>query len=444
MKKTGTIFLALLGGTIAFSSAANASSSACRSIGDPMKRLACYDKAANVPAPSGKTADAKPTQSAVFNPMPLKAKADVPSLAPRFWVEAEGGIYGFSKNLSVLTATAPPAATGPTFVPTAPGFIGVVSISTVTNPLSIADPPGLGGGGSYRVGYWLDPERTIAVDGSIFYVQGSSKFDLSGAPTSVKTSNFINTTPDVFVGVSDDTTTTTLSNGAISDQLYGADVNFRMSAPHLTTLSNLEFMVGARYVSLDEKLTASVNSLFSRNYQPSLGLPGVVDFSNSVSGTDSFRIRNDFIGPQIGFNAEEHWGRYWVASENKVAIGATIEGLAVSGVNVSSTTPTRTLLLAGVPIAVNGNTSPIIGASGNPSFGLFGQGDRSETVFAVVPSGNIKAGYDINDTVSLTLAYNYLYMSGVGRIGDQIASPSDIRQSGFFAQGITLGAKARF
>ena len=203
-------------------------------------------------------------------------------------------------------------------------------------------------------------------------------------------------------------------------------------------------MVGARYVSLDEKLTASVNSLFSRNYQPSLGLPGVVDFSNSVSGTDSFRIRNDFIGPQIGFNAEEHWGRYWVASENKVAIGATIEGLAVSGVNVSSTTPTRTLLLAGVPIAVNGNTSPIIGASGNPSFGLFGQGDRSETVFAVVPSGNIKAGYDINDTVSLTLAYNYLYMSGVGRIGDQIASPSDIRQSGFFAQGITLGAKARF
>jgi hypothetical protein len=65
-------------------------------------------------------------------------------------------------------------------------------------------------------------------------------------------------------------------------------------------------------------------------------------------------------------------------------------------------------------------------------------------MFAVVPSGNIKAGYDINEMLSLTLAYNYLYMSSVGRVGDQIASPSDIRQSGFFAQGLTAGVKARF
>jgi hypothetical protein len=71
--------------------------------------------------------------------------------------------------------------------------------------------------------------------------------------------------------------------------------------------------------------------------------------------------------------------------------------------------------------------------------------DRSRTAFAVVPSGNIKAGCDIiPDMLSLTLAYNYLYMSSVGRVGDQITSPFGITQSSFFAQGITLGAKAKF
>ena len=65
-------------------------------------------------------------------------------------------------------------------------------------------------------------------------------------------------------------------------------------------------------------------------------------------------------------------------------------------------------------------------------------------MFAVVPSGTITLGYDFTDTWSLILAYNYIYLSSVGRVGDQVTSPADIRQSGFFAQGITLGAKAQF
>src|SRR4029077_7538904 len=134
-----------------------------------------------------------------------------------------------------------------------------------------------------------------------------------------------------------------------------------------------------------------------------------------------------------------------VASENKVAVGAIIEGLSVSGVNVFSTTPTKTLVLAGIPLAVNAGGTPVSGVGAAPSFGLFAQGDRSKTAFAVVPSGNIKVGYDvIDDMLSLTLAYNYLYMSNVGRVGDQITSPFDIRQSSFFAQGITFGVKAKF
>ncbi len=293
------------------------------------------------------------------------------------------------------------------------------------------------------MGYWLDPGRTMAVEGSVFFVQGKSRFDLSGAPTTVKTSTFINTTPDVFVGLFDDTTTTALT-GTITDRLYGADANFRMKAPYFGGLPNFDVMVGMRYAALDEKLTASVNSLFSRTFQPGLGLPPPVDFSNSSSGSDSFRIRNDFIGPQIGFSAEQHWGRFWVANENKVAVGAMIERLSVSGSTATSTTPTTTLGVAGIPLTVNGGAPPVTGVGGPASYGLFAQGSRSKTVFAFAPSGNIKAGYDINDMLSLTIAYNYLYMSNVGRVGDQFASLADVRQSAFFAQGITFGAKAKF
>jgi hypothetical protein len=227
------------------------------------------------------------------------------------------------------------------------------------------------------------------------------------------------------------------------DQLYGADANFRMKAPRVANLSSFDVMVGARYVALDEKLTASVNSSLSRTFQPALGIPTPVDFSNSMSGSDSYRIRNDFIGPQVGFNAEQHWGPFWAANENKLALGAMIERVSVSGSSVVSTTPTTTLALAGIPLSVNGG-APVTSAGGPVPFGLFAQTSRSRTVFAVVPSGNVKVGYDVTDDVAVTLAYNYLYTSDVGRVGDQIASPWNIRQSSLFAQGITLGAKARF
>ena len=263
----------------------------CRSIVAPMERLACYDRATNTAAPSHKPSAIKPVLDAAYNAapatLPLKAKPPVKS-GPRFWLEVDGGIYGFSKNLPVLAATAPPATTAPTPVPTAPGFIGLVTTSTVTNPLINGDPALSGGGGKFRMGYWLDPERTMAVDGSVFFVQGNSKFDLS--PTTVTTRNSINTTPDTFVGLHDDATTTTLTNGAIREQLYGADLNFRIKTSRFAELPNFDVMAGLRYVALDEKFAASVGSVFSSTFAPALGIPPPVDFSNSSSGSASFRF----------------------------------------------------------------------------------------------------------------------------------------------------------
>jgi hypothetical protein len=145
----------------------------------------------------------------------------------------------------------------------------------------------------------------------------------------------------VFVGLFDDTLTTTVTGATISDQFYGADVNFRMRTPLFASLPIFDVMFGLRYAALSERLTASVNALATRTFQPALGLPPPVNFNDTLSGSGAFTIRNDFIGPQVGFNAEKHWGPFWVGNESKLAVGAMIEQESASGSTDLNITPTR-------------------------------------------------------------------------------------------------------
>jgi hypothetical protein len=190
VKKIG-LFLAVLASAATLASSADASK--CKSIADSVQRLACYDKADAAPAPSRKSAaahlfDAAPSNAILARP---SARFLTPiESGPRWWIQADGGMYGFSKNTPLIAAIAPPPSTGPIKVPTSPGFIGLTTVSTVTNPTPTAAPAIFGGGGNFRMGYWLDQQRTMAIDGSVFYMQGRSGLN-SGAPTIVKTTTAI-------------------------------------------------------------------------------------------------------------------------------------------------------------------------------------------------------------------------------------------------------------
>ena len=81
---------------------------------------------------------------------------------------------------------------------------------------------------------------------------------------------------------------TSVTDAAISDQLYGADVNFRMRTPLFANLPIFDVMFGLRYAALNEKLTASVNALSTRTFQPALGLPAPVNFSDASAGSGAF------------------------------------------------------------------------------------------------------------------------------------------------------------
>lgn len=435
------IFLAVLAGLAALTSSANASFSDCRSIADPMQRLACYDKAAKAPAPAAKSVAAQPAAAPVFNAVPpgvdpasvepssgvfLPVKAG----GPRYWFQADAGVYGFSRNVPVV-ANMPPAPTA-VAVPTSPGFIGLDTISSITNSSPTGAPINPAGGANYGWGYWLNPQQTAAIEVNAFFALGYAKASPMGTLT---TNNYINTTPDVFVGLSTDTTST-VASGGIWDLLYGADVNYRMTVPQFPYLTDFALLFGVRSVALDE-FTTSTSTVFTRNYNPTLGLPspGNAQILNSF-GPSSYGIWNTFIGPQIGFDAEKHWGRFWVESEDKVAAGGTIEPIT-TGPTYYKTTPTAVDLLAGFILPVNSGAPVVNGESPGTI--------RFRGAFTVVPSGTLKIGYDIiPGERSVTVAYNYLYMSDVGLIAEQSPLPFGVRQSSFLAQGITFGLKERF
>jgi hypothetical protein len=289
----------------------------------------------------------RPNWHAASNAIPAKpiVKASPPvKSAPRFWFEADAGFYGSLRNVPGEAPTGSPIITAP--IPSSPGFVGLYSQSAVINPTQDLTPTpiSLGGGVNYQWGYWLNPQRTMAVEGSAF-------FGLSHANSSsgqAVTTNFVNTTTDVFVGLYNDNTT--VATGGIWDLFYGADANYRMTLPHYLApnVTNLDVLVGLRYVGLDEFSTSS-SSVLTRTYQRALGLPPPTNLPFVDSSRPRFLgVANNFIGPQAGFNVEQHWGPYWVESENKMAVGVTIEP-TWSGPTSFSIASKEQIFLAGIP-----------------------------------------------------------------------------------------------
>ncbi len=207
---------------------------------------------------------------------------------------------------------------------------------------------------------------------------------------------------------------------------------------------------------------SSVNATHTdvTTFDPALGLPGTPNFTNSTNSStatiDTIKTRNNFIGPQFGLRGDYRFDERWsVTGDTRVALGANIETVSVSGATAStvtaSTTPTTTLLLAGIPLAVaNGApvTTTTTSSSGN---GLFASaanaGNHTRTVFAFIPGGNFKLNYDVlPNFLTLSLGYNVFWISDVLRASNQVTgvgAPA-FQQSDLLAQGVTLSAKVKF
>lgn len=217
-------------------------------------------------------------------------------------------------------------------------------------------------------------------------------------------------------------------------RLQGADLNAALRLGGGGQFQ-ADLLVGARWVSLDERLT--LNSAIT-------GIPGdplLAGFTANL--TDRFEARNDFYGGQIGTRVRADFDRVFVAATAKVALGVVEQNVRVSGL----TTGTPPFL----PVDPNG----FYAATTN-------SGSFNRTRFAVVPEVGLKVGYRITDAIFATVGYNFLYISDVARPGNAIdrtvntsqfaggplvgeARPAPtLRNDSFWAHGLTFGLGFRF
>ncbi|HEX3315744.1 MAG TPA: BBP7 family outer membrane beta-barrel protein [Gemmataceae bacterium] len=479
------------------------------------------------PAPSTVSpvpvASAAPTYASTDSPPLLSSGA---ATTPRTWFGAET-ILWFNSGSSAprLAILGPPptlnsvANTPTTFVPTAPGFIGLLSFGSVYrfgadnsigSPFDDNVPTNFGVGGRFTFGAWLDDDEAFGVEGRYLMLARTSDSNNSGggngAPLGLSYLNaatgqpsaytisqpqaitaqsrtFINTTPDVFVGLFTTTTTDGYSGGLSirsSSQLQGGEL---VGVWNLSRAGawHAEATAGVRFLEYDEilEIDSLVNQMHTDTiaYEPGLGLPPpintpVVTMINSTTARDDrFETRNTFYGGEVGLRGEYGWGRFSISVDGDVSLGAMHETLSIGGAtNATIATiaaPTTTTFLAGIPLTTNtgGPTTTTTTTSIRPG-GLYAQptnmGHYSRDAFAVLPEGIVKFNYRFTDRLTGNVGYTCLYMSSAARAGDQVnpvINPAlltsaavtppfqplgHIVGSDAWVQGITLGLELKY
>jgi hypothetical protein len=201
----------------------------------------------------------------------------------------------------------------------------------------------------------------------------------------------------------------------------------------------LNFLAGVRYIDQVESL-----QITSRSVIPS----GDPNDPNIVDIFDEFACRNQFLGANVGFEAELRCNRFFCDITGKIALGDQNESLHVSGFTNNRT--------AGIDTTTQGGVLALAGNSGE-----FGDNE-----FAYVPEVTVKLGYQWTQRLSTYIGYNGLYISRLQRPGDQIdpvINPSFLPVSQFFGanfgpvrpantfnkadfwtQGVTFGVSIRY
>jgi hypothetical protein len=453
----------------------------------PTQRLASYSPAGTADSVGGTTQSTRTSTA--------------PEAGRHFWISYEGGIFRNVNNRADLgiVSGAPTVrnSTSTMPIPTAPGFIGLVTTQNlpgdpvngapIQGPTVTSRHPGQ----TAHLGYWFNDERSKGVDIEGMYLTSQSgslqvapsgntlaapnanlfgttgSYVISQPATPAITSVSVNTTPDVFVGLYNQVVSTT-TNGTLSVQnnnsFYTFAANFRASIWHGNRSGAVYIVAGVRYARFYESLSIASSSQVAQTntvtYAPALGLPAFFSYTNTLNSTastsDGFGTNNSFIGPQVGVSSDYHWRRFWIDGTATLAPGAVWEALNISGASHSSTTtsttPTAPFTLAGIPL-IGGTGNPPVTATTTQSSqsGIFAKpansGSQSRTEFAAMPAASVQFGYDlIPKRLSTFIGYRVLYLSAATQTSQAASSPGVVLFGGssFLAQGGTIGLRAQF
>jgi hypothetical protein len=298
-------------------------------------------------------------------------------------------------------------------------------------------------GARFTLGVWFDPNQTVGLQGSGFFLGDRTVNFTAGSPgMPILARPFVDATTGLeaselvaFPGV---------ISGAVvvraESQFHGADLDLRANLWN-GCCWRFDLLGGVRYLGLDESLLIAENLTAG---PASGGLAG-----SNIAVTDSFLTHNTFWGGELGMDFELKRGRWSFDILGKVALGDTREVVKING-STSLQAP------MGMPTVSMG--------------GLLAQptniGNFSRDRFAVAPEAGVKVGYQVTDWMKLSVGYTFLYLSDVARPGNQIDRvvnttqlPSQLgggmlvgpprpsfvfKGTDFWAQGLTVGLELRY
>jgi hypothetical protein len=218
-------------------------------------------------------------------------------------------------------------------------------------------------------------------------------------------------------------------------QLWGVHANGVVNVIHTPTW-DVSALGGFRYLNLSEDFNM---------YDTLAGISGSQFVGQSGYTDDHFATRNQFYGAVLGLRARGVYGPFSVESTLTAALGVNHETISIDGIY---------------------QAYGFFRSSG--PYGIFAtpanSGTTSSNKIAVVPEAQIKVGYEIAPSVTLTVGYDFLYWSNVVRPTDQIdrnlvkgqyfqedpfstslAYPQRLNKTtDFYAQGVSVGLTARF
>jgi hypothetical protein len=358
------------------------------------------------------------------------AAPQFPGRQPRFYASGEYLLWWLQgQQVPVLATTSAPQDFGILGAPTTQVLFGGNAIGT-----------GLFSGGRFTAGYVVGCREAVEITG-FFLGQRSTNFSVSSFTNPVIGRPFF----EVNNGGQESAQLTALPGvaaGILSihapTSLWGLEGNLRCL---LCCGCNwrVSALAGFRNINLDERL------IITENIQ---GLPTApAPFTNqTITVTDAFNTQNHFYGGQGGIAGRWYWGRWSIDGWGKVALGANVQLLDISGSQ-------RFVSPTGV---VQNFTGGLLAEPSNI-------GHFSHTAFSVVPEVGLNVGYQILPCLRGFVGYNFLYWSNVIRPGTSIDRNIDVTQIpnfplnpqpapvpgrhpapnfhevGFWAQGITFG-----
>jgi hypothetical protein len=295
-------------------------------------------------------------------------------------------------------------------------------------------------GARFTLGSWLCP--TSSIEATYFFVNESSGAAVNSPGSPVLGRPFFN----VLTNMQDAAAVALpgLVTGGVSvrqdSRLWGGEVNYRQKYK-CGDCFNLLGLVGGRYLELDEGL--AINETLS--ILPTVPVIGGL----GALALDQFGTHNHIYAGQLGAEAEWNYGRFFVNSRVKVALGANDQSATISGSTQNTgVVPSRTV--SGGLLALPTNI-----------------GHHSQTEFIAAPEGQISVGGVLTEHLRASVGYNFLYLSRVLRPGDQIdtginpaqgipgsfggtgpaipARPAfNFHETSYWVQGVTVSLEFRF